>query len=740
VPPLPEALDEVTQHKIPQDAQRDRVPSATAPHGAQAEAERGRRRTALGQPSRTPVTVLEYTFLHLTGVGPKRERALWSAGCFTWGDLLGAKRRLPFATDSTEVKASQKALAASEADWFAKRLPRHEHWRVAASFPDETMFLDIETTGLSRYYHEVTLIGWGIGRRYGVLLAGDDPNDFLEDLAKAKAVITFNGSSFDLPFIRQILPEAEFPRAHIDLRHAGRRHGLVGPQKQIETGLGYSRPKSVQGLDGSFAPDLWRLYQRGDLRSLRKLVSYNHSDLDGMRAILRVVAHASLVAAGIPGRRHRPTWSRPVLQFGPAQPPLGSTAIELRKWKGPVGPRVRLNDLAIPQARPLRRVVGLDLSGSERRRSGWAVVTGDLVVTAVLETDEEIVARTVDAEPDLVSVDAPLTLPAGRQWVTDDDPTRPEFGIMRECERILKRRGVNVYPCLIRSMQSLTERGIRLARRLRGLGLPVIESYPGAMQDVLGIPRKRESVTWLRQGLVELGLKGRFSSGNITHDELDAISSAVVGQLAWVGMVERLGNDAEGHLIIPRVTDQPAPSLLVVGLSGRTGSGKSTAAAALGATGYNVLSTRAILTTVLEERGEAVTRETLQRLGAEVHRSLGQRWLFEHVCAGVGSSGSFVIDGLRFAEDHAYLAERYGGSFLHIHVEAPMASRRERFVARGGTVGEFESAEADITEAGAERMGEIAHFTVVNSRGPRQLALAVVRTIAAQQEGTRPCQ
>jgi len=51
---------------------------------------------------------------------------------------------------------------------------------------------------------------------------------------------------------------------------------------------------------------------------------------------------------------------------------------------------------------------------------------------------------------------------------------------MRYCERILKKRGVNVYPSLIPSMQRLTARGIQLANNFRSLGIPVIESYPGA--------------------------------------------------------------------------------------------------------------------------------------------------------------------------------------------------------------------------------------------------------------------
>jgi predicted nuclease with RNAse H fold len=41
------------------------------------------------------------------------------------------------------------------------------------------------------------------------------------------------------------------------------------------------------------------------------------------------------------------------------------------------------------------------------------------------------------------------------------------------------------------SMQGLTRRGMALAVRLRDLGVPVIESYPGAAQDIMGIPRKR---------------------------------------------------------------------------------------------------------------------------------------------------------------------------------------------------------------------------------------------------------
>ena len=84
---------------------------------------------------------------------------------------------------------------------------------------------------------------------------------------------------------------------------------------------------------------------------------------------------------------------------------------------------------------------------------------------SLVGSDEEIVQKTLAAEPLLVSIDSPLSLPAGRSSEFDDDPGREEYGIIREAERQLRKRGVHVYPALLPSMQRLTQRGIRLAAR-----------------------------------------------------------------------------------------------------------------------------------------------------------------------------------------------------------------------------------------------------------------------------------
>src|SRR5260370_12002395 len=87
--------------------------------------------------------------------------------------------------------------------------------------------------------------------------------------------------------------------------------------------------------------------------------------------------------------------------------------------------------------------------------------------------------------------------------------------------------GICVFWCLRPSRQMLTRRGIRLADELRKAGCKVIESYPGAAQDVLGIPRKKASLEELKRGLYRAGITGDFFTPKITHDEVNTITSSL---------------------------------------------------------------------------------------------------------------------------------------------------------------------------------------------------------------------
>jgi predicted nuclease with RNAse H fold len=93
---------------------------------------------------------------------------------------------------------------------------------------------------------------------------------------------------------------------------------------------------------------------------------------------------------------------------------------------------------------------------------------------------------------------------------------------------------------------------MRLAQRLRAAGLNVIESYPGAAQDLLGIPRKGSSLEELKWGLARAGIEGEYLHSKVTHDEVDAITSALVGLFYMADEYIGLGNAAEDYLIVPK--------------------------------------------------------------------------------------------------------------------------------------------------------------------------------------------
>lgn len=199
------------------------------------------------------------------------------------------------------------------------------------------------------------------------------------------------------------------------------------------------------------------------------------------------------------------------------------------------------------------KVIGIDLTGSETKASGWAVLENGLAVTDTVFTDENLLSRIQTEKPDLVSIDCPLSLPIGRISVFDDDPGRQEFGINRNCEKMLLKKGIRAYPPLIKSMQKLTQRGILLAQKIKIMGFPVIESFPGGAQDILGIPRKQKGLPLLISGLAQFGIEGDFYQKKVVHDEIDALTSALVGVFFLSGNYESIGNEAEGCIIIPKL-------------------------------------------------------------------------------------------------------------------------------------------------------------------------------------------
>ena len=524
---------------------------------------------------------------------------------------------------------------------------------------------------------------------------------------------------FDLPFIRHEFSDIQIPSVHIDLRFLAKRIDLSGGQKHIESILGFKRPKSLANMAGENAPVLWHQYRRGDDAAMRLLLQYNHADIEGMKWIFDHVTRELLKRSGLPATRARTAprfFSR--REFFTESRRIANDTQGVQSYRGRVGPSVLLSQLDTDHFGTPLRVVGIDLTGSQTKPSGWCALAGGEVETRTIASDDDLVAQTLAVNPHIISIDSPLSLPRGRISVSDDDPGRVEFGIMRQSERALKKRGVNVYPALIPSMQKLTARGIRLAARFRALGFPTIESYPGAAQDIMGIPRKRSSLTMLRSGLAEFGLSGSFLAREVSHDELDAITSAVVGAFFWSGQFESLGEEAEEALIIPDLSPKDsAQKRIVIGISGRIAAGKTTAAKLLGEEDFAYGRYSMVVESMLGESDKTGGRDILQKRGMELHRDHGQRWLGRQLLALLPKSGHLVIDGLRFPDDHAFLVETFGHSFLHLHLEAPEQLRRLRYDQRAGKSGDFFRAEAHPVEGAIDKLRELAHCVLRNDQG-----------------------
>jgi len=579
------------------------------------------------------------------------------------------------------------------------------------------LFLDIETTGLSRYYDEVTLVGFMRDGRYGVHVAGDDPAELLDAVASADTLVTFNGTLFDVPFLRQTFETVRLPAAHIDLRYAARRHGLSGGQKAIERILGIEARSGLEDIDGAQAVLLWHRYLRGDMAALDLLIRYNLADVWAMTAILDHV---------IDQVEHPDLLIKPV-RFGEEPVHRTGHAVDGATLPDPSRlARAKFSfDGLFGDTRAGRAVVvGIDLTGSEARPSGFCLLEGRHATTQLMRSDDEMVDAICAAQPEVVSIDSPLCLPRGRLHVGDDDPGRNTFGIMRICERTLKRRGINVYPALLPSMQRLTARGIALACRLRALGIPVIESYPGAAQDIMGIPRKGAGLPWLQQGLADFGIIGDFVETLPSHDELDAITSALVGTFHLAGQVEGLGAEDEPPLMIPTLNAELLP--LVIGISGRIAAGKTTAAKRVAALGFAYTRMSLVIDEEIRTRGLPLDRATRQQLGLELHQKRGQAWLCERAIALAGETSQIVVDGLRWPQDHAYFVERYGHRFVHLHLTAPLDVR----IARSGISAHvFATADSQPVESGIDALAALATKTVENSKSLGLFEAEIVRIV-----------
>ena len=151
-------------------------------------------------------------------------------------------------------------------------------------------YVDIETTGLSSLYSEITVVGIylcsGDDTRF-IQLVGHEITDvnLMEVLEGVDVLYTYNGSRFDLPFIHYRLGiNLAGLFSHRDLMYDCWRNNLYGGFKAVERQLGIER--RLKDVSGYEAVRLWWRYVNDyDEDALAILLEYNREDVINLKTL-----------------------------------------------------------------------------------------------------------------------------------------------------------------------------------------------------------------------------------------------------------------------------------------------------------------------------------------------------------------------------------------------------------------------------------------------------------------------
>jgi len=235
-------------------------------------------------------------FRLLPGIGAATGQRLRGRGYHSILELRDHRRYGPGARDFLTLL--DRAETAPLTGWISRRYPRSHPLSLAPCGlhrRDELVFLDIETLGI--FSRPIILIG--IGRLAGSTLAtsqylvreiSEEPaalNAALEDLTgEGAAYISFNGKSFDIPYIGERAAYYGMPvhldRPHFDLLHFSRRRwGRTLPDCRLSTLerqiFGIAREVDIPG---SLVPEFYEAFLRtGNCGPLVPIVDHNRQDL-----------------------------------------------------------------------------------------------------------------------------------------------------------------------------------------------------------------------------------------------------------------------------------------------------------------------------------------------------------------------------------------------------------------------------------------------------------------------------
>jgi len=258
--------------------------------------------------------MLSSSFVLLKGIGQSSERRLWQEGILDWASFLRAPT-LPGISSARkewydrDLTVAQSRLEAGDAQFFGACLKSREHWRLFETFCPRTLYLDIETTGMSAQEGHVTVVGLFRNGSMTSLVRGETlTEDRLHaELEQTDLFITFFGSGFDIPYLQAKFPRLNFKKPHFDLCFAARRLGMQGGLKHIEREVQISRDTDVAGLDGWEAVRLWHQWCAGNDAARALLLKYNEADTRNLEPLASLIYDQMVARFGPPSLGFPPT-------------------------------------------------------------------------------------------------------------------------------------------------------------------------------------------------------------------------------------------------------------------------------------------------------------------------------------------------------------------------------------------------------------------------------------------------
>jgi len=183
--------------------------------------------------------------------------------------------------------------------------------------PDDFLFLDIETTGLSPENAEIYLIGalshredtgWTLRQWFADGLSSEQEMlvSFFDFASSFRTLVHYNGDSFDLPFLMRCAAQYGIPHpfegmTSLDLYRAVRPYRkILGTerinQKSMERFLGLQR---ADRFSGGELISVYRNYlNSGGTALLQQLLLHNEEDVTGLPVLLSLLSYRDFFLGG----------------------------------------------------------------------------------------------------------------------------------------------------------------------------------------------------------------------------------------------------------------------------------------------------------------------------------------------------------------------------------------------------------------------------------------------------------